>query len=119
MRILYICLIVFTSIFIGGCGGYQASPHRVGNNYYLVGDDNCRRGREIRNGVVECYDANGNYTGTRSAMTQQDMYMWNARRQQEIAEQQMINQQMYYYNMQQQMQNLNNRLYLNSLGLGY
>ena len=45
--------------------------------------------------------------------------MWNARRQQEIAEQQMLNQQMHNYNMQQQMQNLNNRLYLRSLGLGY
>ena len=43
---------------------------------------------KIHNGVVEFYDANGNYTGTRSAMTQQDMYMWNAIYQQEIAEQQ-------------------------------
>ena len=112
MRLLYVCSIFLVSVLLNGCGGYQAIPQKVGNNYYLVGDDNCRRGREIRNGIVECYDADGNYKGTRSAMTQQDMYMWNARRQQEIAEQQMLNQQMYYYNMQQQMQNLNNRLYL-------
>ena len=68
-----------------GCAHY-ATPQYVNGNYYLMGDDNCRRYRMAGDNSIECYTADDDYTGTRTAMTEDDIRRWQYQQQVQMAQ---------------------------------
>ena len=59
---------------------YKATPKLIQGSYYMMGDVNCRSYRfESSTSGVYCYNSDGEVTGYRSAMNNQQlqMYMYN------------------------------------------
>lgn len=75
---LLLGLIVITVLLTGCASG--PSPKFINGAYYLGGDSNCVRYRQTNtqreDQEISCYTSDGVYTGTRSAMTYQQMQMW-------------------------------------------
>ena len=68
-------ILVLIAIFIGGCA--INAPNFINGRYYMVGDSSCSRGRIIYEGRIMCMDADGNETGYRDAMTDQQLQMYS------------------------------------------
>ncbi len=64
-------------ILMQGCA--SASPYRYNGKYYMVGDSSCDRFSRRTSNTINCFDSDGNPTGYREAMTDQDIQMYNAR----------------------------------------
>lgn len=71
-----------------------AAPFFYNGSYYMAGDDVCRNILEVQQGRVVCRDANGQATGYRDAMTDQQLQMYQHNQQiammQAQAEQQFV-----------------------------
>jgi hypothetical protein len=66
---------------LSGCAS-SPSPQLVNGAYFLAGDAECARYRQTHSqqedGAISCYDSQGHFTGTRYAMTSQDMQLYLA-----------------------------------------
>lgn len=70
-----------------GCAT-QAAPNLIDGQYYMAGDSNCARYNRLSTSRINCADKNGNSTGYRDAMSDQELYMYQmnvAREQAQIA----------------------------------
>jgi hypothetical protein len=117
---VYFVSIVATVLSLSACAS-SPRPQSVGGKYYMMGDSNCARYRQISDRRIMCYTKDDEQVGYRDAMTDQDisMYQFNQQRaQQESAEfnqalqnfnnnLQRSNEQTNY-NTQQMMNNINN-----------
>lgn len=72
-------LAVLTAIALtlSGCAT-TAAPNFYNGRYYLAGDKNCRTMQAISQSRIHCRDKNGNLTGYRDAMTDQQLQMWQS-----------------------------------------
>ena len=62
-----------------GCAT-PASPQNIGGQYYLTGDANCKHVKAVTNNTIICFNSNHKWTGTRYAMTPQDIQMYQYER---------------------------------------
>lgn len=60
-----------------GCQTY-AQPTFYNGRYYMAGDQYCTKMRQYRRDVVMCMNSQGRSTEPRSAMTSQQLYMYQA-----------------------------------------
>ncbi len=67
-------IIVSLIIFLGGCA--SAMPNLVNGKYYMGGDSSCSRYRTLSESRIMCMDKDGNETGYRDAMTDQQLQMY-------------------------------------------
>lgn len=75
IRNLKTIFILSLALLISGC--MSAQPQKLGQYYFMGGDSECVRYRTTSNPqIVKCFDSKGNYTGNRSAMTSQDIQMY-------------------------------------------
>ena len=66
-------LAISLTIFLAGCSTYGMRQATDGN-HYMVGDSNCVLDKSYAvDGELFCHDSNGNFTGTRSALSHQDV----------------------------------------------
>lgn len=92
-------LLIFTAM-LSACAT-TAAPNFFNGNYYMAGDDSCRKFRQISDRAIMCMDSQGRETGYREAMTPQQMQMYQA----------------HQLNQQMQMQRLTQQL--NQMGQSY
>ena len=99
--------IVFLSIV--GCSSYVATPRYINGGYYMAGDSSCVAYRPLSASSIMCVDTEGKDTGYRTAMTNQDLQMYQARVMADnlAALQMQQNMQNFNQNMQQNIQNMN------------
>ena len=71
----------FVMVFLHGCA--SASPYNYNGMYYMVGDSSCSQFRSRTSNTINCFDSDGNATGYRVAMTDQDIQMYNAKQAQQ------------------------------------
>lgn len=81
------------SVLLAGCTTY-AAPNFINGQYYMAGDSNCKSYRVISDSKIVCFDSNNNMYEYRSAMTSQQLQMY----------------QYQQYNQQMQMQQLNQQI---------
>ena len=82
-------LVLTSALLISGCAS-TAIPNSFNGSYYMAGDKNCKSMAPVSATLVRCFDKNGRKTELRSAMSQQDLQMWQWRMQQnQMAVQQM------------------------------
>ncbi|WP_439239165.1 hypothetical protein [Lonepinella sp. BR2919] len=91
-NVLKIANVVLCSMLLSSCARI-ARPNLWHGRYYMTGDDNCIYFRHAnmnmyKRGIIECYTDDKQYTGLRSAMTNQDMQMYQIRQQQMQAQNQ-------------------------------
>ena len=127
MRASLVLCAIAVSLCLGGCGsgrsgggsasGYTPIPNKVGNHWYLAGDDACRKAREAGDGYLDCYDEQGRYSGRRAAMSPEEVYRWQtapqraeARRREKLALWQAYSQELHNLEMERQMRRMNNQL---------
>jgi hypothetical protein len=67
-----VVVFVLFSTFVTGCG---ASPQFIRGHYYMTGDSNCRLSRPLTDTSINCYNSDDELTGSRNAMTDQQMQM--------------------------------------------
>ena len=71
MRIFaLICLVTL----LGGCA--SAMPNFFNGRYYMAGDSSCVRGRALSETRMMCINSDGQETGYRDAMTDQQLQMY-------------------------------------------
>ena len=87
-----------------GCARH-ATPEFYYGNYYMTGDDNCRRRSLISDTRIMCYDADSNEMGYRDAMTNQQLSMYQHNQQVKQQQSQAFN---------QSLQNMSNQLNYNT-----
>lgn len=68
-------------LMISGCAS-TAIPNLFNGSYYMAGDKNCKSLAPVSATLARCFDKNGRKTELRSAMSQQDLQMWQWRMQQ-------------------------------------
>ncbi|MDT8451554.1 MAG: hypothetical protein RQ936_02270 [Gammaproteobacteria bacterium] len=75
--------LLFLVIILAGCA--SAMPNFYNGKYYMAGDSNCVRARQYTEDKIMCINSNGDETGWRAAMTDQQlqMYQHNQQRQQQ------------------------------------
>lgn len=73
------------ALLVSACASGPA-PNFVNGRYFYAGDQNCKRMSDLGDGRIMCYDKKGNQTGWRSAMTGQDMQMYQMRQAQQAQE---------------------------------
>ena len=110
-RIILSMITVTLVINFIGCSS-RATPQLVSGKYYMMGDSNCERYYRINNNTIRCISSDGQYS-MRSAMSNQEISMYQHNRQIAQQKSQQLNQtiqntnnQMNYNN--QQMMNRNN-----------
>jgi hypothetical protein len=74
-------IIVWLTIFLCGCA--SAMPNLVNGKYYMGGDSSCSRYRALSESRIMCIDKDGNETGYRDAMTDQQLQMYQHNQQME------------------------------------
>lgn len=77
----HIIALVFVVFLLEGCA--SARPYKYNGNYYMVGDSNCSKFNQRSSNAINCFNSDGEATGYRTAMTNQDMQMYNARQAQQ------------------------------------
>lgn len=102
--------LLLTAIFVlilTGCAS-TAMPNNIAGKFYMAGDSNCVRYRQLTNSRIMCIDENGREVGYRDAMTDQELQMYMHNRtieQQKSAESSRsldnLNNQLNYNNQQQ------------------
>ncbi|PYE38829.1 hypothetical protein DFI02_1358 [Rhizobium sp. PP-F2F-G20b] len=84
-----IALLVMLGL-VSGCTA-TAAPNFVNGNYYMAGDANCARYVTGQRGQIACFNSKGQPTGSRFAMTNQQIQMYQFQvAQNQMAEQQAI-----------------------------
>lgn len=82
--------LIALALSLTGCVSMQPQPQLYNGKYYMAGDRDCVRARQTRSqfedGEISCYNSSNQYTGTRYAMTSQDIQMWSAMKQVEAAQ---------------------------------
>ena len=76
--ILFICLLL-------GLVGCSASPHALRGHYYMTGDSNCMSSEARTDTSIYCYNSNGDITGIRYAMSNQELQMYQLKKQQKLS----------------------------------
>lgn len=105
-------LLIFSTMalsLLSGCA--SAMPNAINGKYFMAGDSNCKRYRMLSDDRIMCLDSDGQETGYRRAMTNQELQMWQFNQSREDAAWQQIN-----YNNQQQ---ANRNLYQTYKLMGY
>lgn len=69
--------LVLIATIIGGCS--SAALNVIDGKYYLAGDSNCVRYRQLSESRIMCINKKGEEVGYRDAMTDQELqvYMYN------------------------------------------
>ncbi|MGO4809172.1 hypothetical protein AB4156_06130 [Cupriavidus sp. 2MCAB6] len=88
---------VFLAFAVAGCAS-PAAPNFVNGRYYMAGDSTCERYRVLSPSRIMCFNSDGQATGYRDAMTDQQLQMYQFN-------QQMAAQQIQQTNAQLQQQN--------------
>ena len=68
---LSLCLL---NLFCIGCA--SAVPNLIDGKYYMAGDSGCTQGRKISDNRIMCVNSDGEDTGWRDAMTDQELQMY-------------------------------------------
>lgn len=102
-------LSIISILILSGCA--IKSPRAINGKYYMAGDSNCRRYRVISDDRIMCLNSDGQETGYRNAMSDQELEMYRFNLSREDAAWQQIN-----YNNQQQ---ANRNLYQSYKLMGY
>ena len=68
-------MLIFISTLVAGCAG-SAQPYFYEGRYYMAGDSNCTRWNWLSSTRIMCSDSDGNQTGYRDAMTNQQLEMY-------------------------------------------
>lgn len=100
-----ILITLSTLVLFTGCAR-TAIPNNIGGKFYMAGDDNCVRYRQLSDSRIMCINGDGQETGYRNAMSDQEMQYYMHKDAQNQAEWRDLNNQLNYNN--QQMQNRNN-----------
>jgi hypothetical protein len=112
---------LIATFVLSGCA--SAMPNAINGKYYMAGDSNCKRYRQILDDRIMCIDSDGRDTGYRDAMSDQELQMYHYKQVEESAAQESFNQSMNNlsnqmrqnaYNTQQsayQLQQMNNQTY--------
>lgn len=87
MRLL---ILVASTLAVSGCVGGPA-PNFYNGRYYLAGDRSCRTMQAVSESRIHCRDKNGNLTGYRDALTDQQLQMWRFQAANQAAQLQQIN----------------------------
>ncbi|WP_218240434.1 hypothetical protein [Comamonas fluminis] len=60
--------------------GCSSSPraHNIGGNYFMVGDENCKKWSVVSSQQIVCYTSEEEVTSSRYAMTPQDIQSYGA-----------------------------------------
>ncbi|SNR64283.1 hypothetical protein SAMN05192560_0323 [Methylobacillus rhizosphaerae] len=93
MKFIFIAAIV---VIISGCTSV-ASPHFFNGNYYMAGDPSCVRLKAVSSERAICVDKEGNHTGSRYAMTDEQMRTYQL---------DLINQQSQIHSINQQLNDI-------------
>ena len=80
-----ISLLGSVALLVSGCVPSQPVPTDVGGRYYMAGDPQCVTFRK-RGSKIVCRDKEGRVTGTRRAMTNQELLMYTHREQMRLME---------------------------------
>lgn len=83
-------LLALTMLALTGCA-HNPAPFAYQGHYYMAGDDNCRTVLAVSDTVVECQNKKGVITGHRSAMSNQDIQMYQYRQMQARADRAELN----------------------------
>lgn len=102
MKVVLLSVVIMFAFF--GCAR-TATPNNIAGKFYMAGDSNCVRYRQLSSTRILCIDTNGAETGYRDAMTDQELQMYMHNR--TIAQQQSAQ-------LNQSLQNLNNELNYNN-----
>ena len=86
-------IVLALTLTLVGCAK-TAMPNYFNGNYYMAGDSDCTRMRQVDNNVIMCTSDDGVETGYRYAMTQGDMQMYQSMRANEQAQIAQLNQQL-------------------------
>lgn len=79
MKIRFASCLFAVALALAGCAGGSgptAAPNFMNGYYYLAGDSTCTQIRQIAVGRVMCVNPQGQDTGYRDAMTDQQIQMW-------------------------------------------
>lgn len=87
-------LISLLGILLSLSGCSTAGPQFVHGNYYWAGDSDCRSANQRTDTSITCYNSDGEETGYRNAMTDQQLQMY--RHNQQMSQQQSIANQKSY-----------------------
>lgn len=71
-------LILFSLLALTGCE--TAAPNFINGHYYMAGDAACKNMTAYEPGRIMCADAKGKNTGWRTAMTDQELYVYQTNR---------------------------------------
>lgn len=66
----------FSLIAILTFAGCAAKPNLVNGKYYMGGDSNCRKYRALSDDQIMCVNSDGQETGYRNAMSDQELQMY-------------------------------------------
>lgn len=106
-------ILLFLPLLLSGCAN-QAMPNFINGRYYMLGDSSCTRYRTLSDDAVMCLNNKGEETGYRTAMTDQQLMMYQANQQMQAQQMQNINSQIQqnnaniYQNNQRMLQGLSN-----------
>lgn len=114
--------ILFISSQLIACAP-AASPVAFNGSFYMIGDNVCLRGYQneqlAKEKKILCFNKNGDITGYRTAMTDQEVNMWKFNKQMQqfnaIMADNMLDNTLDRMVWQNQMQQLNNNLMLRNM----
>jgi len=90
MKYFLLTVLSFIGILsLTGCGG--AAPNAINGKYYMAGDSNCKRYRMISDDRIMCLNSDGQKTGYRNAMSDQELQMYHYNQAEESASSQRLN----------------------------
>jgi len=89
MKKVWLTTVSILLIGLTGCAS-AARPFSLNGNYFLAGDKNCARYRELSSNSIMCLDKHGKEIGYRNAMTNQDLQMYMQQQQLAAAQAQAI-----------------------------
>lgn len=78
-------LVCIAALLVSACAS-GPSPNFYNGRYYYAGDSSCKRMTDLGDGRIMCHDKKGNQTGWRSAMTAQDIQIYQIRQAQHAQE---------------------------------
>ena len=73
-NLMGILVVILMAFVLQGCA--TAQPFFYNGGYYMAGDSSCKRVRALSSNRVMCMDGDGNDTGYRNAMTDQQLQMY-------------------------------------------
>ncbi|MCP3017577.1 hypothetical protein [Cupriavidus basilensis] len=94
---------LFLAVTVAGCAS-SAAPNFVNGRYYMAGDSACERYRVLSPSRIMCFNSDGQATGYRDAMTDQQLQMYQFNQQMTVQQMQQLNAQLQQQNQQMQQQ---------------